>query len=376
MPTSAPAAPAVPAPSQASPEPSPPVARHSHDFEAEVSQVLHLVIHSLYSHKEVFLRELISNASDALDKLRFRALTDPELYGGDGALDIRIHGRPREGHAHDRGHRGRDDRGGADARARHRRAQVGLARVPRAARRRAKKDARLIGQFGVGFYSAYLVADRVEVRVARGGRGTARAPLGRRTGKETLHGRACRRDAERGTAVTLHLKADQKEFLETWRLRELITRYSDYVAHPIRMVKKGKEAGAGELETVNRASALWQRPKAEITDEQYDEFYQHLTHDHEKPLAHVHFKLEGSAGAHRRSSSFRACRRSSWAVARGARRAAVRQARPHHGSLRGARARVAAVRARRRRLGGPAAQRLARGAPGLCRPRGQSRSSS
>ena len=289
MPTSAPAAPAVPAPSQASPEPSPPVARHSHDFEAEVSQVLHLVIHSLYSHKEVFLRELISNASDALDKLRFRALTEPDLMGGDGALEIRVTVDREKGTLTiaDTGVGMTEEELTRE-----------LGTVARSGSKafleqlaEKKKDVSLIGQFGVGFYSAYLVADRVDVLSRAAGQESAF--LWSSDGQKSFTVEPATR-AERGTSVTLHLKAEQKEFLETWRLRELIARYSDYVAHPIRMVKEGKEAGAGELETVNRASALWQRPKAEITDEQYDEFYQHLTHDHEKPLAHVHFKLEGS----------------------------------------------------------------------------------
>lgn len=272
---------------------SPPAApahadRHSHDFEAEVSQVLHLVIHSLYSHKEVFLRELVSNASDALDKLRFRALTEPGLLGDEGALEIRVFADREKGTLTI------EDTG------------VGMTEeeltreLGTVARSGSKafieqlaskaKDVSLIGQFGVGFYSAYLVADRVEV--ASRAAGEARGHLWASDGKKSFTVEPIDRPS-RGTAVTLHLKEDQKEFLEGWRLRQLISRYSDYVAHPIRMQAEGTDGKPGELETVNRASALWQRSKSEITDEQYDEFYEHLTHDHEKPLARAHFKIEG-----------------------------------------------------------------------------------
>ena len=271
------------------PAPAAEAARHTHDFEAEVSQVLHLVIHSLYSHKEVFLRELISNASDALDKLRFRALTEPGLMGENSALEIRI--------SVDREKRTLtlEDTGVGMTEEDLTRELGTVARSGSkaflAALADKKKDVSLIGQFGVGFYSAYLVADRVDV-LSRAA-GSDAAFLWSSDGQKSFTVEPATR-AERGTSVTLHLKEEQKEFAETWRLRELISRYSDYVAHPIRMAVEGKDAKVGDLETVNRASALWQRPKAEITDEQYDEFYSHLTHDHEKPLARAHFKLEGT----------------------------------------------------------------------------------
>jgi molecular chaperone HtpG len=269
-------------------------AKHTHDFEAEVSQVLHLVIHSLYSHKEVFLRELVSNASDALDKLRFRALTEPDLMAGDASLEIRIRVDK------DKGTLTIEDTGvgmteaeltkelGTVARSG---SKAFLEALKQKSDGAAKADVSLIGQFGVGFYSAYLVADRVDVLSRAAGQ--ASAFLWSSDGQKSFTVEPAER-AMRGTSVTLHLKADQKEFLESWRLRQLVLRYSDYVAHPIRMPPDGKDANDGELETVNRASALWQRPKADITDEQYDEFYQHLTHDHEKPLARTHFKLEGT----------------------------------------------------------------------------------
>ena len=261
----------------------------AHDFEAEVSQVLHLVIHSLYSHKEVFLRELISNASDALDKLRFRALTEPALMGDDATLEIRVLLDK------DKGTLTVEDTGVGMTREELVRELGTVARSGSKAFLEAladkKKDVSLIGQFGVGFYSAYLVADQVDV-LSRAA-GSAEASLWSSDGKKSFTVVASSRRT-RGTSITLHLKEDQKEFLETWRVRSLISRYSDYVAHPIRMAVEGKDAKPGEFETVNRASALWQRPKSEVTDEQYDEFYQHLTHDHEKPLARAHFKLEGT----------------------------------------------------------------------------------
>jgi molecular chaperone HtpG len=154
-----------------------------------------------------------------------------------------------------------------------------------------KKDVSLIGQFGVGFYSAYLVAGRVDV-LSRAA-GSDKAYLWSSDGKKSFTIEEAEKK-ERGTSVTLHLLPEHREFLESWRLRQLVTRYSDYVSHPILMKADGKEGKDGELERVNRASALWQRPKAEITDEQYDEFYKHLTHEHEAPLARTHFKLEGS----------------------------------------------------------------------------------
>ena len=267
----------------------------THSFQAEVSQVLRLVIHSLYSHKEIFLRELVSNASDALDKLRFKAITSPELFEGDSTLAIRIRAD------RDKGTLTIEDTGmGMSAEdlvrdlgtVAHSGSRAFLEQLAKA----GNKDARLIGQFGVGFYSAYLVADRVEV-VSRAA-GSKEASRWISEGKDTFTIEPAER-ATRGTSVILHLRDDQKEFLDDWRLRELITRYSDYVSHPIQLeVTKGTGADAKvELETVNRASALWQRPKSEITDEQYDEFFHHLAHGagaDEKPLVRTHFKVEGS----------------------------------------------------------------------------------
>lgn len=266
-----------------------------HSFQAEVSQVLYLVVHSLYSHKEIFLRELVSNASDALDKLRFRALTEPDLYQGDTTLTVRIRA--------DREHRTLtiEDTGigmteeelvgdlGTVARSGSR------AFLEQLAQSGQGKGAPLIGQFGVGFYSAYLVAEQVEVTSRPAGPGQSAhrwVSDGKATFTVSPDGQT-----ERGTRVTLHLREDQAEFLEEWRLRELVKRYSDYVSHPIQLfVTRGSGADAKtEYETINRASALWQRPKAEVTAEQYDEFYRHLAHGgDELPLARTHFKVEGT----------------------------------------------------------------------------------
>jgi molecular chaperone HtpG len=253
----------------------------SHPFQAEVSQVLHLVIHSLYSHKEIFLRELISNASDALDKLRFRALTDSSLLAGDAPLEIRIVADKEKGTLTV------EDTGIGMT---HEELVRDLGTVARSGSKafldqlKAKgegKDLSLIGQFGVGFYSAYLVADRVEV-VSRAA-GQEEAWRWRSDGKDTFFVEAEAR-ATRGTSIVLYVRADQKEFLDDWRLKELVRRYSDYVSHPILV--------GGEK--VNEASALWQRPKSEITDSQYKEFYQHLTHSADEPLGWTHFRVEGT----------------------------------------------------------------------------------
>lgn len=274
----------------------PPPAIESHRFQAEVSQILRLVIHSLYSHKEIFLRELISNASDALDRLRFRGITEPDLFEGDGALEIRILADPGNGTLTI------EDSGVGMSKAE---LVQDLGTVARSGSKafleqlaaRGQKDANLIGQFGVGFYSAYLVSDRVEV-VSRAA-GTKEAWRWTSDAKESFTVEPAARPS-RGTSVTLHLRDDQMEFLEEWRLRGLVTRYSDYVSHPIRLrVAKTEGDGAdakksASYEQVNRANALWQRPKSEITDEQYDEVYKHLSHDIDPPLARSHFKVEGT----------------------------------------------------------------------------------
>ncbi|HLM45900.1 MAG TPA: molecular chaperone HtpG [Myxococcaceae bacterium] len=271
--------------------------RETHKFQAEINQLLNLVINSLYSHKEIFLRELVSNASDALDKLRFRSVTEPELLEGASALEIHV--IPDA----DKGTLTLEDTGIGMS---HDELVKNLGTIAHSGSRefldmvaqRGQKDVNLIGQFGVGFYSAYLVADRVEV-VSRAAGKDSQAWRWTSDAKGSFTVEPAER-ASRGTSVILHLKEDQKEFLDEWRLRSLITQYSDYVNHPIKLQVQ-KTTGEGDaqktetqLEVVNKASALWQRSKSEITDEQYQEFYKHLTHDWEAPLAWTHFRTEGN----------------------------------------------------------------------------------
>jgi len=282
--------------SSATDEKEPEKKPETHRFQAEVNQVLNLVINSLYSHKEIFLRELISNASDALDKLKFRAITEPDLTKDDPTLEVRVTPDKAAGTITI------EDTGVGMT---HDEVVKNLGTIAHSGSRafleqiaqKGQKDVQLIGQFGVGFYSAYLVSDRVEVLTRAAGeeqawRWTSEA-------HDTFTVEPAER-ATRGTTVVLHLKSDQKEFLEDWKLRELITTYSDYVSHPIKLLVtrttgEGKdEKTEHKLETVNKASALWQRPKGEITDEQYTEFYRHLTHEGTAPLARTHFKVEGT----------------------------------------------------------------------------------
>ena len=263
----------------------------THKFQAEVTQLLHIVVHSLYSKKEVFLRELISNASDALNKLRFASLTEPALLEGDPKLEIRIWA-DREKQTitiEDSGigmteselveHLGTIARSGS---------KEFLQKLATAGTE--SKDAlQLIGQFGVGFYSAFLVSDKVEVISRHAAEQTAHRWIS--DAKESFEIEPAERTA-RGTSITLYLQKDCLEYLEDWRLRELVSHYSDFVSHPILLqVEKDKEK---VFETINQSSALWQRPKSEITDEQYQTFYKHLTDDSHDPLAHIHFTIEGS----------------------------------------------------------------------------------
>jgi molecular chaperone HtpG len=261
-------------------------------FEAEVAQVLHLVTHSLYSHKEIFLRELISNASDACDKLRFESIAKPELLAGDGELHIDVSWDPdaRTITVRDNGVGMSRDEVVANIGTI---ASSGTRRFLEAMSGAQKADARLIGQFGVGFYSAFVVADKVTVLSRR-----ADAPAGEGVkwnsdgkGEYSLEQVEL---AERGTSVILHLKADEDEFLKRWQLRALITRYSDHVAFPIRMPVEKDGKPTEEWETVNAASALWTKPKSEISDEDYQSFYKSLGHDFNDALAWTHNRVEGS----------------------------------------------------------------------------------
>jgi molecular chaperone HtpG len=261
-------------------------------FQAEVKQLLNIVVHSLYSNKEIFLRELISNASDAIDKLRFEGLSDPALYGSDSQLEIKVsfNKEARTITISDNGigmsrdemvsHLGTIAKSGT---------KEFLSRLTGD----QKKDSHLIGQFGVGFYSSFIVADEVTV-------------VSRRAGFSSEHGVkwSSKGDGEyvvenvekanRGTDVILHLKAEEDEFLNNWRLRSIITKYSDHIAIPILMPKLDEnEKATTEWEAANRATALWTLPKNSITDEQYKEFYKYIAHDFQDPLAWTQHKVEG-----------------------------------------------------------------------------------
>ena len=262
----------------------------THKFQAEVAQVLHLVTHSLYSHKEIFLRELISNASDACDKLRFESIAQPELLGGDGELHIDVSWDPeaRTVTVRDNGIGMTRDEVVANIGTI---ASSGTRRFLEAMSSEQKTDARLIGQFGVGFYSAFVVADRVTVLTRRAGATEGVKWESDGKGEYSLEPAEL---SERGTQVILHLKADEDEFLKPWTLKSLITRYSDHVAFPIRMPKEVDGKPGSEWDTVNAASALWTKPKSEISDEDYQSFYKSLGHDFNDALAWTHNRVEGS----------------------------------------------------------------------------------
>ncbi|MQY50896.1 molecular chaperone HtpG [Rhodocyclus gracilis] len=266
-------------------------------FQTEVKQLLQLMIHSLYSNKEIFLRELVSNASDACDKLRFEALNNADLYGDDGELKIRIRAdkEARTLTISDNGiGLSRED------------AIEHLGTIAKSGTREffsaltgdQAKDAHLIGQFGVGFYSSFIVADRVTVVSRRAGLASNEAVKWESAGEGDFSVEATEK-ATRGTDVILHLREGDDEFLSGWKLRQVIRKYSDHITLPILMNKeewdqeKGEQVVRDEEETVNQASALWARPKSEITDEQYKEFYKHVSHDFQEPLAYVHARVEG-----------------------------------------------------------------------------------
>ncbi len=255
-------------------------------FQTEVRQLLDLMIHSLYSDKDIFLRELISNASDAADKLRFEALRDESLYEGDSDLKIQV--------LVDREARTLTivDNG------------IGMTRdevienigtIARSGTRRffeslsgdQAKDARLIGQFGVGFYSAFMVADRVTLHTRRAGAPADQGVIWESTGAGEYTVEIVER-RERGTSIVLHLREGEDEFLDPHRLQAIVRRYSDHITLPIVMLDSN-----GMPETINKASALWARPKSEVTELEYDEFYKHVAHDIDPPLAHLHSRVEG-----------------------------------------------------------------------------------
>jgi len=267
-------------------------ATETRKFTAEVDQVLRLVTHSLYSHKEIFLRELISNAADACDKLRFEAIGKPELLAGESDLhvDISFDKDARTITIRDNGIGMSADEVVANIGTI---ASSGTRKFLEALSSEQKADMNLIGQFGVGFYSAFVVADKVTLTTRRAG---ADAGSGVRwesagSGEYTLSGEA---QAGRGTAVTLHLKPDEDEFLQEWQLRSLIARYSDHIGFPIRMPKLDDGKPTAEWEVVNQASALWTRPKGELKDEDYQNFYKHSAHDFNDALAWTHNRVEGN----------------------------------------------------------------------------------
>ncbi len=258
-------------------------------FQTEVRQLLKLMIHSLYSNKEIFLRELISNASDALDKLRFEALSDDALYEGNSELKIRV--------SYDNNARTLTigDNGIGMSRAE---VIENIGTIAKSGTREffeklsgdAAKDAHLIGQFGVGFYSAFIVADKVTLTTRRAGLTAEHGVRWESAGEGDYSIETIEKPA-RGTEVTLHLREGEDEFLDGFRLRAVIRKYSDHISAPILLPAEDKD-NTGE-ETVNRASALWARPKNEISADEYSEFYKHAAHDFEAPLAHLHSRVEG-----------------------------------------------------------------------------------
>ena len=266
-------------------------------FQAEVKQILHLVTHSLYSNKEIFLRELISNASDACDKLRFEALNQPELYEDAPNLEVRV--------SYDADAKTltiRDNGIGLSAEE----AVANLGTIAKSGTREfmaqldgdQKKDAQLIGQFGVGFYSGFIVADRITVESRRAGAKPEEGVRWSSEGTGDFEIESIER-AERGTSVILHLRDGEDEFLSGWKLKSIIGKYSDHVSLPILMQKEEWDAEAAkqvkrdEWAPVNKAAALWTRSKSDITEEQYAEFYKQISYDTEAPLAYTHNRVEG-----------------------------------------------------------------------------------
>jgi molecular chaperone HtpG len=266
-------------------------------FQAEVKQLLHLMIHSLYSNKEIFLRELISNASDAADKLRFEAINNPSLYENDPELQIKItfDKAARTITISDNGiGMSRDE------------AVEHLGTIAKSGTKEffsklsgdQQKDAALIGQFGVGFYSGFIVADRITVETRRAGLTAAQGVRWESAGEGDFSVEPIDK-ANRGTDIILHLREGEDEFLSIWKLKSVIRKYSDHISLPILMKKeewdeeKKETVIKDEWETINQASALWTRSKSDITPEQYTEFYKHVSHDFEAPLAYTHNRVEG-----------------------------------------------------------------------------------
>lgn len=261
----------------------------THGFQAEVRELLRLMIHSLYSHREIFLRELISNASDANDKLRFSALAQPELLAGESELKIWVDydAEKKTLTIRDNGIGMTRDEAIAHLGTI---AKSGTADFFKKLTGDQQKDSQLIGQFGVGFYSAFIVADEVEVHTRKAGEPATSGVrwASKADGEFTVE--TIERE-ERGTSIVLHLKDEAKEFADGWRLRSLVRRYSDHIAFPVLMRKEGE--ATLDWESVNQAQALWTRARSDIKDEEYREFYQHIAHDFAEPLAWSHNKVEG-----------------------------------------------------------------------------------
>ncbi|MGL5102982.1 MAG: molecular chaperone HtpG [Plesiomonas sp.] len=270
-------------------------AQETRGFQSEVKQLLQLMIHSLYSNKEIFLRELISNASDAADKLRFRALSQPDLYEGNGELCVRLSVNKEAGTItiSDNGigmtrtdvidHLGTIAKSGTKAFLE----SIGSDQA---------KDSQLIGQFGVGFYSAFIVADKVTVRTRAAGVSADQGVFWESAG-EGDYTVADITKADRGTEITLHLRADEHEFLDDWRLRSIIGKYSDHISLPVEIQtrEQNEDGSEGDLkwEKINKAQALWTRNKADVSDEEYNEFYKHISHDFSDPMSWSHNRVEG-----------------------------------------------------------------------------------
>ncbi len=263
-------------------------AKEQRGFESEVSQLLDLVINSLYSNREIFLRELVSNAADAADKLRFAALSDDSLYEGDSELGVEIdfNAELKTITVRDNGiGMSRDE------------VNSNLGTIAKSGTREffgalsgdAKKDSQLIGQFGVGFYAAFIVAERVVVTSRKAGAGAEEGVRWESEGKGEYSVETVRRD-KRGTEIVLHLKEDATEFANGYQLRELCKRYSDHISVPVKLPQTGDEEG---YEVVNQATAMWRRSKNELSDDDYREFYKHVSHDFGDPLAWTHSKVEG-----------------------------------------------------------------------------------
>ena len=283
------------------------MSKHTHSFQAEVAQLLHLVTHSLYSNKEIFLRELVSNASDACDKLRFEALNDAALYEDAPNLEVRVafDKEARTITITDNGigmseqeavdHLGTIAKSGT---------KEFMGRLTGDQKATASEQGQLIGQFGVGFYSGFIVADRITVESRRAGLPAGQGVRWTSGGAGDFEVERIERPA-RGTSVILHLRDDAEEYLNAWKLKQIIGKYSDHISLPILMEKEewkegekegepGQMVKTGEWETVNKASALWTRPKKEITAEQYQDFYKTISHDFENPLTWSHNRVEGN----------------------------------------------------------------------------------